>query len=195
MILIIDNGHGADTKGKRSPDGRLLEYKWARDVAALIAARAKEQSITAVILTPEETDVPLRERTRRANEICRQHGAHNCILLSVHINAAGADGKWHDASGWSGWVAPNASARSKRLAALLYAQAEERGLKGNRSVPPERYWTGNFAIVRDTLCPAVLTENLFQDNRQEVDFLLSDKGKQEIAELHVAAVIDFINGK
>ena len=26
MKILIDNGHGIDTKGKRSPDGRLLEY-------------------------------------------------------------------------------------------------------------------------------------------------------------------------
>ena len=27
MKILIDNGHGIDTKGKRSPDGRLLEYR------------------------------------------------------------------------------------------------------------------------------------------------------------------------
>lgn len=26
MKILIDNGHGRETPGKRSPDGRLLEY-------------------------------------------------------------------------------------------------------------------------------------------------------------------------
>ena len=37
FVILIDNGHGKDTKGKRSPvepgypqGGRLLEYKYAR---------------------------------------------------------------------------------------------------------------------------------------------------------------------
>lgn len=32
-------------------------------------------------------------------------------------------------------------------------------------------------MCRDTKCPAILTENLFQDNKEDVDFLLSEKGK------------------
>nr|DAT77576.1 MAG TPA: MurNAc-LAA [Caudoviricetes sp.] len=29
-------------------------------------------------------------------------------------------------------------------------------------------------MCRDTKCPAVLTENLFQDNKEDVEFLLSE---------------------
>ena len=32
MKILIDNGHGSETPGKRSPDGELREYKWNRDV-------------------------------------------------------------------------------------------------------------------------------------------------------------------
>lgn len=74
------------------------------------------------------------------------------------------------------------------MAQLLYAEAEKRGLKGNRSVPKEKYWTANFYILKHTACPAVLTENLFQDNRQEVDFLLSPEGREQIISLHFDAL-------
>ena len=33
MIILIDNGHGIETPGKRSPDGRFKEYLWNREVA------------------------------------------------------------------------------------------------------------------------------------------------------------------
>ena len=29
-VVLLDNGHGEDTKGKRSPDGSLLEYAYTR---------------------------------------------------------------------------------------------------------------------------------------------------------------------
>lgn len=39
MKILIDNGHGNDTPGKRSPDGRLLEWAYTREIADRVAAR------------------------------------------------------------------------------------------------------------------------------------------------------------
>lgn len=191
LHVILDNGHGVDTLGKCSPDKRLLEYKWARDMVQRIAAKLKAFGFAVHILVPEEADIKLGMRTRRVNEICAKYGTKNCLLVSVHNNAAGGDGKWHNATGWSGWVAPKASAASKRFAQLLYAEAIKEGLQGNRSVPACKYWTGNFAMVRDTKCPAVLTENLFQDNQQECVYLLSEQGKETLAQLHFNAIMNY----
>lgn len=195
MIILIDNGHGYDTKGKCSPDGRIREYAWARDVAKRLQAKLRQNGLDARLIVTEQNDISLRERCRRVNDICKTVGSKNCLLVSIHINAAGGDGKWHTASGFSGWVAPNASDNSKRFARLLHIEAEKRDLKGNRSVPPERYWVGNWAICRDTNCPAVLTENLFQDNFQEVNYLLSETGKNTIVEMHYQAIKNYISGK
>lgn len=193
VICILDNGHGCNTAGKRSPDHKLLEYKWAREMVQRIANKLQACGIKAHVLVPEEKDVKLSVRTRRANAMCAQYGAKNCLLVSVHINAATSSGNWSNATGWSGWVATNASDNSKRFAQLLYVEAVKRGLKGNRCVPSCKYWVGNFAIVRDTNCPAVLTENLFMDNKQECEYLLSEHGKETLAQLHVDAIINYIN--
>ena len=193
MKILIDNGHGSNTSGKCSPDGKLREYAWAREIASRLVAELKKRGLDAERIVTEETDISLRERCRRVNAICAKLGAKNVMLISIHINAAKSDGRWHDASGWSGWVAPNASKKSKILAQTLYYEAAKRNLKGNRSVPSCRYWVGNFAIVRDTNCPAVLTENLFQDNKAEVEFLMSERGKQEIVNLHADAIQKYIS--
>lgn len=192
-LCLLDAGHGCNTPGKCSPDKRLLEYQWAREMVQRIAKKLQALGVPVHILVPEDADIKLNERTRRANALCKQHGANKCLLVSVHNNAAGGDGKWHDATGWSGFVAPKCSANSKRLAQLLYAEAAKAGLKGDRCVPACKYWVGNFAIVRDTNCPAVLTENLFMDNRQECDYLLSEYGKETLAQLHVNAIVNYIN--
>lgn len=191
-VILIDNGHGKETPGKCSPDKTLLEWKWTREVAALIVRGLTERGQDARLLTPEENDIKLSERVRRANTVCRSRGIGNVLLVSVHVNAAGNDGQWHDARGFSVWVARKASENSRKVAKLLYEEAAVRGLKGNRYVPRERYWQSDFYILKNTACPAVLTENLFQDNRADVTYLLTDAGKREIADLHIQAILKYV---
>lgn len=193
MKILIDNGHGYNTPGKCSPDKRLLEWKYTREIATELVSRLKAAGFDAERIVTEDVDISLRERCRRVNAICKRVGASNVVLVSIHNNAAGSGGKWRDATGWCGFVYTKASSRSRHLAQLLYAEAEKRGLKGNRSVPRERYWMKNLAMVRDTACPAVLTENLFQDNKGEVDFLLSPEGREAIVSLHFDALIKYVS--
>jgi len=192
MIVLLDNGHGVETLGKRSPDGRLREYAWTREVAQRIVGELRRRGIDAHLITPEQEDIPLRERVKRVNDTCRLYGNQKVLLVSIHNNAAGADGKWHDARGFAVYVSNNAGQGSRRLAAEFYAGAKARGLMGNRATPPQGFWQASLAMCRDTKCAAVLTENLFQDNREDVAFLLSNEGKTAIADLHVNAILNYI---
>lgn len=191
MKVLIDNGHGANTPGKRSPDGRLREYKYCREIATRLVQELKAKGIDAERIVTEEMDISLQERCRRVNAVCKKLGTKNVLLVSVHNNAAG-HGQWMTATGWCGYVYTGAGDASRKLAQSLYAAAEKRGLKGNRSVPKTKYWTAGFYILKHTACPAVLTENLFQDNKEEVDFLLSEKGKQTIIDLHVEGIVSYL---
>ena len=195
LVVILDNGHGKNTKGKCSPDKRLMEWAWCREIVQALYKKLKVAGIDAEILVPEDTDISLSTTVSREKAISRdakKAGKATC-LISLHVNAAGGDGKWKSARGWSGWVAQESSKNSKTLAQLLYAEAEKRNLKGNRCVPATKYWTAPFYITTNTSCPAVLTENLFQDNKDDVDYLLSEKGKQEIVALHFDAIKKYIN--
>lgn len=193
MKVLIDNGHGINTPGKQSPDGRLKEYAYARLISSRLEKALREMGIDAERIVTEETDTPLSIRCKRVNDICHKVGAKNVLLVSIHNNAAGADGQWHTAQGFSAHVALNASSRSKILAQYLWNAAIQHGLKGNRSVPQPPYIAQNLAICRDTLCAAVLTENLFQDNKDDVEFLLSENGKQEIVQTHVDGITEFLS--
>lgn len=192
MKILIDNGHGSDTIGKCSPDRRLREYAYTREIAERVLGVLKSNGYDAERIVSEETDIPLSVRCKRVNDICQKVGATNVLLVSIHNNAAGADGKWHEARGFSAHVGLNASSKSKAFAQYLWGEALQQGLKGNRSVPTPKYIAQNLAICRDTLCPAVLTENLFQDNKEDVDFLLSEEGKMKIVATHINAIIEFI---
>lgn len=194
MIVLIDNGHGANTPGKCSPDKQIREYSYAREIASLLEQQLKEKGITAIRIVTEENDVPLNTRVSRINTICKEFGSNNCCVVSIHLDACPPnDGKWHNARGFSVRVAKNASSKSKKLAKFLYEQAEAFNLKGNRSVPPEKYWVQNLAICRDTNCAAVLTENLFQDNKEDIAFLLSKEGKDAIVQLHLNGIMNYIS--
>lgn len=192
MKILIDNGHGVDTAGKRSPDGSLREYKYAREIAGRIVSELRKQGFDAERIVTEENDISLRERCQRVNTICNRLGTKNVILVSVHCNAAGNGSQWMNARGWSAHVSLNASTQSKAFARSLIEAAENEGLKVRKYAHQVPYWEQNLAICRDTNCPAVLTENLFQDNKEDVAFLLSETGKETIVSLHVKGIMNYL---
>lgn len=190
ILVLIDNGHGIDTKGKRSPDNSLQEYRYCRDLARELSARLQTSGIESIILVPEDRDIPLRERCNRANALAASTDKH-CVLVSLHCNAAGMGQSWLNASGWQACVYSEAGEDSKRLASCLAKSAESKGLKVRRSVPNQDYWAMNLAICRDTIMPAVLTENLFMDNKKDVAFLNSLKGFETIVDLHYQGILNY----
>jgi len=54
MKILIDNGHGSDTPGKRSPDGKFLEYQYNRIIATRVVSELVDCGYDAELLVPEE---------------------------------------------------------------------------------------------------------------------------------------------
>ena len=187
MIVLIDNGHGSDTAGKQSPDGRLREYAYAREIAKRLEKALQEIGIEAVRITPEENDVSLKERCQRANK----YGAKNAILVSIHCNAAG-NGEWMSARGWECYTS-RGNTNADKLAERLYQAAKEKGYKLRTDTSDgDSDKEEGFYILKHTVMPAVLTENLFQDNKDDVEYLLSEEGKAAITDLHVKGISTYI---
>lgn len=195
MKILIDNGHGIDTKGKRSPDGRLLEYLENRIIARGIVSALQARGLDASLLVSEEADISLPERCRRVNEWCRQLGKDNFLLISIHCNAAGRGDRWLSARGWCAYTT-RGNTRADALATALYTAARHH-LPGHRlrtdytDADPDL--EKDFYILRHTSCPAVLTENLFMDNHEDCDFLLSQEGQQTLIDLHVDGITAYFS--
>ena len=192
MIVLIDNGHGRETKGKRSPDGLIKEWSVTRLLAADITAALVVRGYDARRLVPEEEDVPLRERVERANAVCKGVGSPNVVLVSLHLNAAGNGSHWSKARGWQVHVAPQSSFASIKLATALADAAAANGLTVRKFAPNVPFWPQELAICRSTLCPTVLTENLFMDNTEDAALLRSDYGRAAIVKAHVDGLINYI---
>ena len=196
-VVILGTAHGVNTPGKCSPDKKFREYKFSREVIAALKPKLEALGLTVYVdITQDSVPRPpvaeLSQRCRIVNNICAKHGRENCLYVSIHVNAAGSGGVWRTARGFAVYVARSCSAASKRLAKILWENAIAMGLKGNRSVPKELYKQANFYVIKNTRCPAVLTENLFQDNREDVEFLMSPEGKNAIVKLHLDSIKQFL---
>ena len=190
MKVLIDNGHGSNTPGKRSPDGRLREYAYIREIAERLVMELRKNGIDAERIVKEEIDVPLAERCRRANE----YKASEAILVSIHCNAAGNGSDWMSARGWEAWTSVGKT-KADKLATCLYENAEYclPGMKIRKDMTDgDQDKESGFYILKHTKCPAVLTENLFQDNKKDVEFLLSEEGKLAIVNMHVWGIMKYL---
>ena len=193
MKILIDNGHGENTPGKRSPDGKFREYLYAREVATSIERRLLMQGYDVELITREMIDVPLEERARRVNEICGRVGAGNVVLVSIHCNAS-KNGEWGKARGWSAYTSKGKT-KSDELATMLYVEAAKNFTgqtirKEFSDGDPD--WEEGFYILRKTKCPAVLTENFFMDNEQDLAYINSKEGYEAVVTTHVDAIKKYV---
>ncbi len=194
MKILIDNGHGATTPGKHSPDGRLREYLYCREIARNVVKQLKSLGYDAELLVPEDADISLGERCDRANAVCDRAGAKNVCLVSIHNNAAGS-GQWMSARGWEAWTSPGQT-RGDVLAECLYASAKKHLPEGTKIrtdfTDGDSDKEAKFTILTRSKCAACLTENLFQDNKEDVDYLLSPEGSNAIVALHFYGIINYL---
>lgn len=231
IVVILGTAHLISTPGKLSPDGRLREYKYSRELVSEIKAKLEAYGYT--VFVDYESPEPLQEwtaarkrlgyskgeqameldyRAEQVNAICRKYGKEHCLYVSIHVNGSGDDDKWHGAGGWAAFTTLGRT-KADALAECLYDSAfsnlkeyidiiddgKRRGDYTEKQVPfrmdntdGDRDLEANLAVLRKTACPAVLTENLFQDNKRDVDFLLSDEGRHAIERLHVEGIIKYI---
>lgn len=206
VVVCLDNGHGSDTPGKCSPwsackvppEIPFREYEYCRDIVRRLAPILEKEGFTVYIVTPEEKDISLTERGARINKVVAESATKGMRVLSisVHNNAAGMGKEWKEAYGWSIWTTRGQN-NSDILAQCLYDAADEvlpplgQKSRHDRSDGDDDY-EADFAMCRIPKCPAVLTENMFQDCIKEVQFLLTEEGRNAIVEIHRRGIIKFV---
>ena len=213
LYILLDNGHGCNTPGKRSPKlangDQFFEWKFCREVVDALYDRLKcYKEYTPIKITPENTDISLNTRVNRINQYCRKYGTANCIMISVHVNASG-NGAWMTGRGWSTWTTKGQNI-SDKLAECLYEGADFvlrqnkqyiDSFKGQTKQKPiredkqdgDRDWEANYQIIRDANCAATLSENFFMDNKQDVDYLLSPRGLNDTICIHMKGIEIYYN--
>ena len=196
ITVILGTAHLKSTPGKCSPDKKFYEYKYSREICKAIKTTLKDLGYN-VIIDIEDDDLKVNQsqelclRCKVVNEMQKMY--KNCIYVSIHVNAAGADGKWHNATGWSAYTSVGITA-ADRLATCLY-DAAKTNLQGKKLrtdyTDKDPDLESNFYVLKHTNCPAVLTENFFQDNQEDVKYLTSDLGFHQIVRTHVEGILKY----
>ena len=217
LTVILGTAHGKNVAGKRSPDGKFQEWQYSREIVERLREElAKRDDIVDVFVDIPAAEVPLPQqaeltrRVRYVNQLCAHRHTERCIYVSIHVDAA-SSGEWKNAGGWTAYTSPGRT-RSDILATYLYEAAEKhlagyaakmevgkkKGLYGSNQKPfrkdtsdgdPDK--EANFYVLVRTKCAAVLTENLFMDNKADVSFLQSEEGRKAIVALHKESIMRF----
>ncbi len=189
-VWCLDNGHGKFTAGKRSPKmsngKRLLEYEFNRDIVARIIPQLEAKGIHFYNVVPEvEVDNFLAGRVLRANNLAVDRKK---IFVSIHSNAGPAPaGEWTTVNGIETWFF-HGSRTGKKIAAIFQKHLIEQTNWKNRGIKSRP--TSQFYVLRETGMPAILTENGFFNNKEQVYELMKDEVRQRIADAHVAAILE-----
>lgn len=194
-IVILDNGHGAETPGKCSPCGELREYLWNRNFVKKLIPLLENEGYTVFQIVTEDEDISLTERANRVNKICAKYGAGNCVFISVHVNAAGMGKTWMNATGWSAWTTKGQNNSDKLAECLCTACINENVKLRKDCTDGDLDYEANFTVIYKTKCPSVLTENMFMDSKTDFEFLMSEEGVQKLLNIHVNGINKYFENK
>ena len=189
ITIILNSGHGAQTPGKCSPDKKLYEWQFTRELAKRIQVACDQLGIKCIRANTDDSDPALTTRANNINKIVRKEGeqGRQCLMIDLHGNAAGNGSSWMNASGWEVWTTEGTT-KSDEFAKLL--------LKHFPIVFPGKKLRGhkekNFTLIYKCSCPCVLTENFFYDNKEDFELMMSESGLQKIVDLHIKAICDYI---
>ena len=134
-----------------------------------------------MILVPEESDISLPERCKRANEVSRQF--EKVFLLSIHANAGGG-------TGYECFTSVGKT-KADDLATILCNQMQKDFPEWKMRFDfsdgdPDK--ESQFYILKHTSCPAILSENFFMDTEKDCRFIMSEEGRERIAQSHFEAI-------
>lgn len=190
FIWLIDNAHGGLVNGKYLTAGKqfiheegltIYEGDFTRKISSLLMAALSIDNISFYNVASELEDTSLVLRVNRANSFFNKF--HNCIYLSLHGNAGNGNGFE---------VAGRPEEKSSiRLAQVfldcLTKEFPEFPVKKLTSVHSPDSEDAHF-VLKYTMMPAVITLNLFMDNFQNCQYMLSNVGQRRIAKAHYRAI-------
>lgn len=179
--IFIDPGHEGVTKGldPGAVGNGLKEADLTLDIAKRMRGKLSTYNNVQVKLSREgNKKLTLSQRAKMAND----WGAD--IFISIHINAGGG-------IGFESYIY-NGSVSSSTIAYQNIIHEEIVKATGWNDRGKKRE---NYAVLRETKMPAILTENGFIDNTTDANKLKNDSFLDKIAQGHVNGIVKLFNLK
>ena len=196
--------------GKCSPDGEFKEAVFSRllinELVPIMQSYWFNTLVDYLGLAPDNINIKaypndwkaqqkaeLNFRVKKVNEVCKLYGKDNVIYVSCHVNASG-NGLWMPANGWEIFTSPDKT-KSDILATCMW-NAANNYLKNKATLRSD--WSdgdpdkeANYMVLTKTKCPAVLVENMFMDNRKDLDFICSEEGVHLLGRIIVEGILNY----
>lgn len=200
--------------GKCSPDGDMNSFKEAvfsrllvQDLVPIMQSYRFNVLVDYLRLTPDGINIKqypndwkkqqkeeLSFRVKKVNEICKIYGKENVIYVACHVNASGNGKEWMPGNGWEIFTSPGKT-KSDILATCMW-QSATNYLKGKATLRAD--WSdgdpdkeANFMVLTKTKCPAVLIENMFMDNKKDLEFICSEVGVHCLERIIVEGILNY----
>jgi N-acetylmuramoyl-L-alanine amidase len=196
--------------GKCSPDGEFKEAIFSRELVKDLLPIMQSYGFISLVdypgLTPDGVNIKayanswedqqraeLNFRVRKVNEVCKIYGKENVIYVSLHVNASG-NGQWMKASGWEIFTSPGQTksdvlATCMWNAANIYLNGESKMRSDWSDGDPDK--EAAYMVLTKTKCPAVLVENLFMDNKEDLNILKSDIGFITLERIIIEGILNY----
>ena len=186
LTIILDVAHGEETPGKRSPDEKFREYKWSRETIAKLKKQLESLGYEVFESNPTDKEIGLSKRVQNTNKIARS----NKIFISLHSDAAGDGSTWMSARGYSVYTTPGQNNSDKVAEVILNnMQKDFPELKGRfDNSDGDKDKEANFQVIKGVNCQAVLIEWCFQDNKEDVEILLSEEYNKKLVSCLVKSI-------
>lgn len=176
--VFINPGHGGKDPGAV---GNGLQEK---DIVLKIARKMRDQ------LKNYEVEVKLfrsNDTFYTLEQICNEANRWNAdLFISIHVNAGGGTG--FESYIYSGLSNNSTTAKQRDV---IHAEI----MKKLSNVRDRGKKKANFYVLRNTKMSAILTENMFIDNKTDANRLKSDSFLTNLATGHVNGIVKALNLK
>lgn len=184
-IIGLDDGHGIDTKGKRTPDN-YKENEFNHYTKEYLKQELKYNDFNIIDCSPTRSDNSLKDRVTR-----EKNGNSDCFI-SIHYNAMGST--WQKHTRGIETYYHYTSTKGKKLAEKVHSQLIKGTATINRGVKKDSvlYKSGLY-VLRNTTSPAILVECGFMDNKIDRILMESTDYRKECAMEICKGVCDYFN--
>src|SRR5689334_8409620 len=177
--IYLDAGHGGADAGAVGANG-LYEKNLVLKIQQYLISYLNSTYSDFTIKTTRTTDtfLSLSQRASQANS----WGAD--AFMSIHVNAGGG-------TGYEDYVYRSASNASKAFQSIVHGQVQPTLLSYNH--PNRGRKSANYAVLRLTNMPAVLTEIAFIDNSTDAALLQNETFLKSMGESYAKGIAVYLN--
>lgn len=197
-IILLDPGHGGLINGKYvTAPGKMYKHEngltihegvWNRSIVAKLCYLLKSAGVAVIDVVNSQEDTPLKKRVEVANRWAKTVGAGNALYVSIHANAGG--GKGFEVYTSKGETASDPVA--DKYMDFMAEQFPDRVARMD-TTDGDKDKEANFYVLKNTICPAILTESFFMDNLQDAEEMVTYNGMEKVVQAHLKTIYAFLN--